>query len=156
MSGPTSMDAAPHESAADERPHALMHTMLRVAELRRSLAFYVDLLGMSLHRQHDFPDRRFSIAMVGYGAEQDHAAVELTHNWDAPAVDVGNAYGHLALATRDIHACCSMLAARGVKIVRPPGPMRGGPTLAFVEDPDGYRIELIETDDIHPLGRYHP
>jgi lactoylglutathione lyase len=136
------------------QPRKIMHTMIRVGDLTRSLEFYVDRLGMKQMRRADFPQGRFSIVMVGYGTEEDTAVLELTHNWDTPTYELGGGYGHLALATTDIYGLCGRLANEGVKVVRPPGPMKGGPTIAFLEDPDGYRVELIEVDDAHPLGRY--
>jgi lactoylglutathione lyase len=92
--------------------------------------------------------------MIGYGTEEAEGALELTHNWDTPTYEIGSGFGHLALATRDIYALCATLSERGVAVPRAPGPMKGGPTIAFLDDPDGYRIELIEIDDMHPLGRY--
>lgn len=132
----------------------LLHTMLRVANLERSLAFYVGTLGMTLFRCEEYPSGRFSLAFVGYGAESTASTIELTWNWDGQSYDRGSAYGHVALAVTDVHSACSLLEAAGVPILRPPGPMthrspqRAAPeTIAFIEDPDGYRIELVaETD----------
>jgi lactoylglutathione lyase len=119
--------------------------MLRVGNLERSLDFYCDVLGMRLLRRRDYPDGRFTLAFVGYGPEDDHTVVELTHNWDTERYDLGGGFGHLAIGVDDIHATCDGLRARGARIVREPGPMKHGTTvIAFVEDPDGYRIELIE------------
>ena len=123
----------------------MLHTMLRVGNLDRSLEFYQGLLGMELLRRKDYPDGRFTLAFVGYGDERDHTVLELTYNWDTERYDLGNAYGHVALGVEDIYATCEALRARGAKIVREPGPMKHGTTvIAFVEDPDGYRVELIE------------
>jgi len=123
----------------------LLHTMIRVGNLDRSLDFYTRLLGMTLLRRKDFPEGRFTLAFVGYGPEDANAVIELTHNWDTTEYELGTGFGHLALAVPDIHAACAALAAEGVKIPRAPGPMKhGGTVIAFVEDPDGYRIELIE------------
>ncbi|MEA2627240.1 MAG: lactoylglutathione lyase [Candidatus Binatota bacterium] len=123
----------------------MLHTMLRVGNLDRSLEFYQGLLGMELLRRKDYPDGRFTLAFVGFGDERDHTVLELTHNWDTERYDLGNAYGHVALGVEDIYATCEALRARGAKIVREPGPMKHGTTeIAFVEDPDGYKIELIQ------------
>ena len=127
-------------------PTRLLHTMLRVFDLDRSLDFYVGALGMQLLRRRDYEGGRFTLAFVGYGPEEAGAVLELTHNWDqAEPYALGSAYGHLALAVTDAKATCDALLARGVKVPRPPGPMQHGSTvIAFVEDPDGYRIELIQ------------
>jgi len=123
----------------------LLHTMLRVGDLERSLAFYTDVLGMRLLRRKDYPDGRFTLAFVGYGDESDTAVLELTHNWDTSSYEIGTGYGHIALGVEDIHATCEAMAAKGGRVVRPPGPMKHGSTvIAFVEDPDGYKVELIE------------
>ena len=124
----------------------MLHTMLRVFDLDKSINFYTRLLGMKLLRKKDFPGGKFTLAFVGYGDESDHTVVELTHNWDQEEqYDLGTAYGHVAIGVPDIHAACDRLAAEGVKIPRPPGPMKHGSTvIAFVEDPDGYKIELVE------------
>lgn len=123
----------------------ILHTMLRVGNLDRSLEFYTQVLGMKLLRKHDYPDGRFTLAFVGYGPEESHAVIELTHNWDTDRYDLGNGFGHVALGVDDIRATCDSIRAAGGKIVREPGPMKHGTTvIAFVEDPDGYRIELIE------------
>ncbi|MDQ2101366.1 lactoylglutathione lyase [Azospirillum isscasi] len=125
----------------------LLHTMLRVYDLEKSLDFYTRLLGMKLLRRNDYEGGRFTLAFVGYGDEKDTAVLELTHNWDqAEPYSIGTAYGHIALGVPDIHATCEQLAKEGVKIPRPPGPMKHGSTvIAFIEDPDGYKVELIET-----------
>ncbi|MFN7145351.1 MAG: lactoylglutathione lyase [Myxococcota bacterium] len=124
----------------------LLHTMIRVRDLDRSLDFYVRQLGMRLLRKKDYPDGRFTLAFVGYEEEADGAVLELTHNWDhAEPYTLGDAWGHIALATDDIHGTCARLAAAGVPVPRPPGPMKHGATvIAFVEDPDGHRVELIQ------------
>jgi lactoylglutathione lyase len=123
----------------------LLHTMIRVNDLDESLRFYCDRLGMKLLRKHDFPSGRFTLAFVGYGDEATHTVIELTYNWDTHQYDVGNGFGHLALGVPDIYAACERLRAQGVKIVREPGPMKHGSTeIAFIEDPSGYRIELIQ------------
>jgi len=123
----------------------LLHTMLRVGDLERSLAFYTEVLGMRLLRRKDYPDGRFTLAFVGYGDESDTAVLELTHNWDTSSYEIGTGYGHIALGVEDIHATCEAMAAKGGRVVRPPGPMKHGSTvIAFVEDPDGYKVELIQ------------
>jgi lactoylglutathione lyase len=119
--------------------------MLRVGDLERSLAFYTDVLGMQLLRRKDYPEGRFTLAFVGYGPEESEAVLELTHNWDTATYDLGTGYGHVALAVPDAAAACAAIKARGGKVVREAGPMKHGSTvIAFVEDPDGYRIELIQ------------
>jgi lactoylglutathione lyase len=123
----------------------MLHTMIRVGNLERSLAFYTELLGMQLLRKKDYPGGRFTLAFVGYGDESDHTVVELTHNWDTERYDVGDGFGHLALGVEDIHQTCERLRGEGAKITREPGPMKHGTTeIAFIEDPDGYKIELIQ------------
>jgi lactoylglutathione lyase len=123
----------------------LLHTMLRVGDLERSLAFYTEVLGMRLLRRKDYPDGRFTLAFVGYGDESDTAVLELTHNWDISSYEIGTGYGHIALGVEDIHTTCEQMAAKGGRVVRAPGPMKHGTTvIAFVEDPDGYKVELIQ------------
>ena len=123
----------------------LLHTMLRVGNLNQSLAFYQDVLGMKLLRQQDYPDGRFTLAFVGYGEEIDHTVIELTHNWDTPHYDLGTGYGHIAIEVEDAYAACELVKQKGGKVIREAGPMKHGSTvIAFVEDPDGYKIELIE------------
>jgi lactoylglutathione lyase len=123
----------------------LLHTMLRVKDLDASLDFYTNKLGMKLLRKTDFPSGAFTLAFVGYGDEESHAVVELTHNWGEQDYELGDAFGHLAIAVPDIYKTCDELAAQGVKIPRPAGPMKhGGRKIAFIEDPDGYKIELVE------------
>ncbi|AFY42402.1 lactoylglutathione lyase [Nostoc sp. PCC 7107] len=123
----------------------LLHTMLRVGNLEESLKFYCDLLGMKLLRRKDYPGGEFTLAFVGYGDESDHAVIELTYNWGVEKYELGNAYGHIALGVDDIYTTCEAIKNRGGKVVREPGPMKHGSTvIAFVEDPDGYKIELIQ------------
>jgi lactoylglutathione lyase len=120
--------------------------MLRVGDLERSLRFYCEVLGMKLLRRKDYPDGRFTLAFVGYGPEDAETVIEFTHNWDTDRYELGNAFGHIALGVDDIYRACTTLRAKGAKIVREPGPMKhGGSEIAFIEDPDGYRIELIQT-----------
>ncbi len=123
----------------------LLHTMLRVGDLDRSLAFYTDVLGMRLLRRNDYPDGKFTLAFVGYQDESEGAVLELTHNWDTSSYDLGNAYGHIALEVEDAYDACARIKEKGGKVVRDAGPMMHGQTvIAFVEDPDGYKIELIQ------------
>lgn len=123
----------------------LLHTMLRVGDLDRSIGFYTGVLGMRLLRRRENPGGRYTLAFVGYGEESETAVLELTWNWDSDRYDLGTAYGHIAIGCEDIHATCEGIRARGGRVVREPGPVKGGTTLiAFVEDPDGYRIELIQ------------
>jgi lactoylglutathione lyase len=137
--------------AVDTSSFRFLHVMIRVKDLDRSLDFYTRLLGMKLLRRSDYPSGEFTLAFVGYGEEAATTVVELTHNWgrDEP-YEIGNGFGHLALGVRGIYETCKALEAEGVKIPRPPGPMKHGTTvIAFIEDPDGYKIELIELQ-----GRY--
>ncbi|MFN4088434.1 MAG: lactoylglutathione lyase, partial [Alphaproteobacteria bacterium] len=122
-----------------------LHTMLRVLDLDKSVDFYTRLLGMKLLRRRDYEGGKFTLAFVGYGDEADHTVIELTHNWDQEThYEKGDGFGHIALAVPDIYAACAKLEKEGVKIPRPPGPMKHGTTvIAFIEDPDGYKIELI-------------
>lgn len=123
----------------------ILHTMLRVGNLERSLAFYTDVLGMRLLRRQDYPEGRFTLAFVGYGDESAGAVVELTHNWDTAKYDLGNGFGHLAIAVPDAYQACVEIKRRGGVVVREAGPMKHGTTvIAFVEDPDGYKVELIQ------------
>ena len=122
----------------------LLHTMLRVVDLEKSLAFYTQVLGMRLLRRKDYPEGRFTLAFVGYGEEHEGAVIELTHNWDTTSYELGNAYGHIALEVEDVYQACERIKAAGGKVTREAGPMKHGTTiLAFVEDPDGYKIELL-------------
>ena len=123
----------------------LLHTMLRVGDLQRSLDFYCNVLGMKLLRQKDYPDGKFTLAFVGYGNESETAVIELTHNWGVESYELGTAYGHIALGVDDIYATCEEITTRGGRVTRAPGPMKHGSTvIAFVEDPDGYKVELIQ------------
>ena len=123
----------------------ILHTMLRVGDLDRSLQFYCDILGMQLLRKKDYPGGKFTLAFVGYGPESEGAVIELTHNWDTDRYDIGDGYGHVALGVDDIYGTCAAIKARGGEVTREPGPMKHGTTvIAFVKDPDGYKIELIQ------------
>lgn len=123
----------------------ILHTMLRVGDLDRAINFYTAVLGMKLLRKRDNEQYRYTLAFVGYGDESDEAVLELTHNWDTSEYDQGNAYGHIAIGCQDIYATCDAIAAQGGTISRAPGPVKGGSTvIAFVKDPDGYAIELIQ------------
>ena len=122
-----------------------LHTMIRVGDLERSIAFYTDVLGMKVLRRKDYPDGRFTLAFVGYGDESESAVIELTHNWDTKSYEIGNGFGHLAVSVSDAYKACADVTAKGGKVTRPAGPMKhGGSVIAFVEDPDGYKIEFIE------------
>lgn len=122
----------------------LLHTMLRVGDLPRSISFYTEVLGMSLLRQKDYPDGKFTLAFVGYGDEKDNTVIELTYNWDTTTYDTGSGFGHLAIEVDDVYKATDEIRRRGGKILRDAGPMNAGTTIiAFVEDPDGYQIELI-------------
>lgn len=122
----------------------LLHTMLRVGNLEKSIEFYTQILGMQLLRKQDFPEGKFTLAFVGYGTEATHSVIELTYNYGVENYDLGKGYGHIALGCDDVYATCAKIRAAGGKIVREPGPMLHGTTiLAFVEDPDGYKIELL-------------
>ncbi len=123
----------------------LLHTMLRVGDLDKSLDFYTRILGMSLLRKNDYPDGKFTLAFVGYGSESEQAVIELTYNWGVDKYDLGTAYGHIALEVEDAYAACDKIRAAGGNVVREAGPMKHGNTvIAFVDDPDGYKIELIQ------------
>ena len=134
------------QQTAAKASYRMLHTMLRVLDLEKSLDFYVNKLGMKLLRRTDYPSGEFTLAFVGYGDEKDHAVIELTHNWgQKEPYTIGSGYGHIAIGVPDIYGLCESLQASGVKIPRPPGPMKhGGSVIAFLEDPDGYKIELIE------------
>lgn len=122
----------------------ILHTMLRVGDLNRSIDFYTQVLGMTLLRRKDYPEGRFTLAFVGYGDESEQAAIELTHNWDTNTYELGNGYGHIALEVDDVYQACTEIKARGGQILREAGPMNAGTTIiAFVSDPDGYSIELL-------------
>jgi lactoylglutathione lyase len=123
----------------------ILHTMLRVGDLKRSMDFYTGVLGMKVLRQKDYPDGRFTLAFVGYGDEDKEAVLELTHNWDTPMYELGTGYGHIALEVEDAYKACDEVKKRGGKVTREAGPMKHGTTvIAFVEDPDGYKIEFIQ------------
>jgi lactoylglutathione lyase len=129
--------------------YRLAHTMVRVKDLEKSLDFYTRILGMKVLRQKEYPDGKFTNTFVGYGPEETHPAIELTYNWgQEEAYDLGNGWGHVALEVPDVYATCEKLAEAGAKITRPPGPMKHGTrVIAFVEDPDGYKVELLEPLD---------
>ena len=123
----------------------LLHTMLRVGDLDKSLDFYTRVLGMTLLRRNDYPEGKFTLAFVGYGPESEQAVIELTYNWGVDQYELGNAYGHIALEVEDAYAACEKIREAGGKVVREAGPMKHGNTvIAFVDDPDGYKIELIQ------------
>ena len=123
----------------------LLHTMIRVGDLDRSIRFYTDVLGMKVLRRRDYPDGKFTLAFVGYGDESQEAVIELTHNWDTKTYDLGNGFGHIAVAVPDAYKACEAVKAKGGKVTREAGPMKHGTTvIAFVEDPDGYKIEFIQ------------
>lgn len=123
----------------------ILHTMIRVTDLAASIEFYTKVLGMNLIRQRDNPEYKYTLAFVGYGDEEDSAVIELTYNWDTQQYDLGNGFGHLAISCNDIYQTCQDIAQHGGTISREPGPVKGGKTLiAFIKDPDGYAIELIQ------------
>lgn len=122
----------------------ILHTMLRTGDLQRSIEFYTEVLGMRLLRQKDYPDGKFTLAFIGYGDESDNTVIELTYNWGVDSYDQGNAFGHIAIEVDDVHRATARIRDKGGKIIREAGPMNAGTTIiAFVEDPDGYPIELI-------------
>ena len=122
----------------------LLHTMLRVTDLQKSIDFYTNTLGMKLLRSKDYPEGRFTLAFLGYGDEAEHTALELTHNWDVDSYELGNAYGHIAIEVDDVYKACEAIKSKGGEIVREAGPMKHSTTiLAFAKDPDGYMIELL-------------
>jgi lactoylglutathione lyase len=126
----------------------ILHTMLRVGDLQRSIDFYTKVLGMTLLRTSDNPEYKYTLAFVGYGSNPEHAELELTYNWGVHEYEPGNAYGHIAISADDIVAACDAARANGGNVTREPGPVKGGSTvIAFVTDPDGYKIELIERKD---------
>lgn len=121
-----------------------LHTMLRVGDLEKSIQFYRDILGMHVLRQQDYPDGKFTLAFLGYGPESEQTVLELTYNWGVSHYELGTAFGHIAINVEDVYKACEEIRKKGGKIVREPGPMKGGTTvLAFVEDPNGYKIELL-------------
>ena len=123
----------------------ILHTMIRVGDLDRSIKFYTEVLGMRVLRRKDYPDGRFTNTFVGYDDESSAAVLELTHNWDTKSYDLGNGYGHVAIAVEDAYKACEEIKKRGGKVTREAGPMKHGTTvIAFAEDPDGYKIELIQ------------
>jgi lactoylglutathione lyase len=123
----------------------ILHTMLRVGDLERSLAFYTSVLGMKLLRRRDYPDGKFTLAFVGFGPEEEGAVIELTHNWETKSYELGAGYGHVAIEVDDAYAACAQIKASGGMVTREAGPMKHGTTvIAFVQDPDGYKIELIQ------------
>lgn len=122
----------------------ILHTMIRVVDLKKSIKFYTNILEMNLLRQKDYPDGKFTLAFMGYGDESDEAVIELTHNWDTKSYTIGDAFGHIAIEVDDVYKACAAMKESGGKIIREAGPMNAGSTvIAFVEDPDGYQIELI-------------
>ena len=124
----------------------ILHTMLRVTNLQRSIDLYTDVLGMNLIRSKDYPEGRFTLCFLGYGSEEENTVLELTHNWDTDSYEMGNAYGHIAIEVDDVYAACDAIKAKGGEVVREAGPMKHSTTvLAFVKDPDGYMIELLGT-----------
>ncbi|EOF5151872.1 lactoylglutathione lyase [Salmonella enterica] len=126
----------------------LLHTMLRVGDLQRSITFYTNVLGMKLLRTSENPEYKYSLAFVGYGPETEEAVIELTYNWGVESYDMGNAYGHIALSVDNAAEACERIRQNGGNVTREAGPVKGGSTvIAFVEDPDGYKIELIEAKD---------
>lgn len=122
----------------------ILHTMLRVGDLQRSIDFYTGVLGMRLLRQKEYPDGKFTLAFVGYGDESDHTVIELTYNWGVDSYDLGSAFGHIAIEVDDVYEATAVLKRRGGKVIREAGPMNAGTTIiSFIEDPDGYQVELI-------------
>ncbi len=133
----------------DNPPMRLLHTMLRVGDLQRSIDFYTRVLGMKLLRTTERPEQKYSLAFVGYGTNPDHAEIELTYNHGVSSYEMGTAYGHIALGVPDVYAACDRIRAAGGSITREPGPVKGGNTvIAFVTDPDGYKIELIQRESM--------
>ena len=123
----------------------ILHTMLRVGSLERSLQFYQEVLGMRLLSRKDYPSGKFTLAFVGYGEESEHTVIELTHNWETKSYDLGNGFGHIAISVPDAYKACEAVKQKGGKVTREPGPMKfGGSVIAFVQDPDGYKIEFIQ------------
>ncbi len=125
----------------------ILHTMIRVTDLERAISFYTHVLGMRLLRRKDFPEGRFTLAYVGYCDESEGPAIEFTHNWDTHSYEMGDAFGHIALSVPDVYTSCAEIKVRGGKVIREPGPMKHGThVIAFVEDPDGYKIELVQRE----------
>lgn len=123
----------------------ILHTMIRVGDLERSIRFYTEVLGMRLIRRHEYPEGKFTLAFVGYGEEKESAVIELTHNWDTPGYDLGNGFGHIAIEVDDAYKACEAVKEKGGKVVREAGPMKNSNlVIAFIEDPDGYKIEFIQ------------
>jgi len=123
----------------------ILHTMIRVSDLEKSLTCYTNILGMKLLRLHEYPEGKFTLAFVGFGDEKDHAVIELTYNWGVTSYDKGNAFGHIAIEVEDAYKTCELIKSKGGKVVREAGAMQHGTTvIAFIEDPDGYKIELIQ------------
>ncbi|GDX53552.1 lactoylglutathione lyase [Methylophilaceae bacterium] len=123
----------------------VLHTMIRVSDLEKSLTFYTNILGMKLLRLHEYPEGKFTLAFVGFGDEKDHAVIELTYNWGVTSYDKGSAFGHIAIEVEDAYKTCELIKSKGGKVVREAGAMQHGTTvIAFIEDPDGYKIELIQ------------
>tara|TARA_Y100001960_G_C14784189_1_gene890223 strand:+ start:11151 stop:11600 length:450 start_codon:yes stop_codon:yes gene_type:complete len=126
----------------------ILHTMLRVGNLEESIKFYTEIMGMQLLRQNENKEYKYTLAFLGYGDESEGAVIELTYNWGVKEYDMGNAYGHIAIASDDIYETCDAIKAAGGNVVREPGPVLGGTThIAFVKDPDGYMVELIQSKD---------
>lgn len=126
----------------------ILHTMLRVGDLQRSIDFYTKVLGMKLLRTSENPEYKYSLAFLGYGSNPEHAELELTYNWGVDTYEMGSAYGHIAISADDIYKTCDQVRAAGGNITREPGPVKGGTTvIAFITDPDGYKVELIERAD---------
>jgi lactoylglutathione lyase len=126
-------------------PMKILHTMLRVGNLQRSIDFYTQVIGMKLLRTSENPTYKYTLAFIGFGSNPDHAEIELTYNWGVESYDMGTAYGHIALGMNDIYAACERIQAAGGNVTRAPGPVQGGTThIAFITDPDGYKIELIQ------------
>jgi len=122
----------------------ILHTMIRVGSLEKSIEFYTDVLGMKLLRKKDYPDGKFTLAFVGYGDESSNSVIELTHNWDTDTYEIGSGFGHIAIEVDDVYKAAEAIKKKGGNIIREPGPMKSGSTiLAFVTDPDGYKIELL-------------
>jgi lactoylglutathione lyase len=134
--------------AFQEHSMRILHTMIRCGDLDRSLAFYTGVLGMQLLRRRDYPEGKFTLAFVGFGPESEQAAIELTHNWGVSEYEPGTGYGHIAIEVDDVYAACERIRAAGGNVTRAAGPMKGGTTvIAFVADPDGYKIELLAAKD---------